>query len=53
MFAYNTYQFDDYSKYVCETFDEKDKQEYRDTQFPLDCKQAFELGRNLFAQKMV
>lgn len=49
LFAYNTYQFDDYSKYVCETFNEEEKAEYRQTQFPVDCQKAYELGWELCA----
>jgi Multimeric flavodoxin WrbA len=47
MYSYNTYQFDDYSKYKVECFSEEDKAKQRDTQFPLDCQRAFEIGANL------
>ncbi len=47
LYSFNTYQFDDYSKYICETFDEKEKRSYRDQQFPIDCEKAFELGKQL------
>lgn len=50
-FAFNTYQFDDYSKYICETFDEADKAAYRDAQFPKDLENAYELGRKLLKQE--
>jgi len=43
LFVFNTYQFDDYSKYEV-TFDVKDKEEQRKNQFPIDCKNAFQLG---------
>lgn len=42
--AYNTYQYTDYNKYVATYWDENEKSEYRRTQFPLDCKAAFDLG---------
>ena len=44
LLVYDTYQFDDYSKYVCTAFDEKHKAEVKRTQFPLDCEQAFAMG---------
>ncbi len=44
MYAWNTYQFDDYSKYKMEAFSEADKAAYRNHQFPLDCRQAEDLG---------
>lgn len=47
MYSNDTYQFDDYSKYRAERFSEEDKGKQRDTQFPLDCEKAFELGLNL------
>ena len=47
MYSNNTYQFDDYSKYKVECFSEEDKAKQRDTEFPLDCEKAFELGVNL------
>lgn len=47
LFAFNTYQFNDYSKYVCETFQEDEKAAYRELHFPEDCKNAYELGLNL------
>ncbi|KNF07654.1 multimeric flavodoxin WrbA [Gottschalkia purinilytica] len=40
----DTYQFDDYSKYVSTAFDEKKKVKRRDEEFPKDCKKAFEMG---------
>ncbi len=42
----NTYQFDDYSKYVND-FDVEDKTKTRREVFPLDCKKAFDLGDRL------
>lgn len=40
----DTYQFDDYSKYVASLFDEKKKRKVREEQFPKDCKDAFDMG---------
>ena len=47
MFAFNTYQFDDYSRYVCTSFSEEEKRAWREEHFPKDCEAAFELGKNL------
>lgn len=44
LIAHNTYQFDDYSKYVCETFVEEERAERREKDFPRYCKEAYELG---------
>jgi len=47
LFAFNTYQFNDYSKYVCEVFSADEKAAYRDKHFPEDCRKAYELGLSL------
>lgn len=47
LFAFNTYQFNDYSKYVCETFSGDEKAAYRAQHFPEDCRKAYELGMSL------
>ena len=47
MYSNNTYQFDDYSKYESSGFSEEEKRKHRETQFPIDCQKAFELGMNL------
>ena len=47
LYACDTYQFDDYSKYECSLFDEAHKAEMRKTLFPADLTAAFEMGRNL------
>lgn len=44
LLAYDTYQFNDYSKYVCTAFNEQHKAEVKATQFPLDCEKAFDMG---------
>lgn len=45
--AYDTYQFIDYSKYDCDVFDEKHKALVRDTQFPKDLQNSYDLGKRL------
>lgn len=46
-YAFDTYQFDDYSKYICEVFDEKLKADTRDKKFPIELNNAYELGKKL------
>jgi multimeric flavodoxin WrbA len=43
----DTYQFDDYSKFVSTLFDPVAKKKRRDEQFPKDCEKAYELGARL------
>ena len=43
-FSYDTYQFKDYSKVVCERFDPEHKTKHREEQFPRDMEGAFEMG---------
>ena len=45
--SFDTYQFDDYSKYAAGMFDAAHKEQVRSEQFPLDCKKAFEIGKRL------
>lgn len=40
----DTYQFDDYSKYVADRFDPEEKAKRRKEVFPQDCEKAFEMG---------
>lgn len=40
----DTYQFDDYSKYVADRFDPEEKEKRRKEVFPQDCEKAFEMG---------
>jgi len=47
LISYNTYQFDDYSKYAASVFDVNAKEKQRAEQFPLDIKKAFQLGVEL------
>ncbi len=49
--SYDTWQFDDYSKYFAANFDGKHKAEVHETQFPEDCRAAFELGVKLGSKK--
>ena len=44
---YDTYQFSDYTRYVCNQFDEKKKAYVRETQFPQDLEKAYEMGKRL------
>lgn len=48
--AYDTYQFDDYSRYEAEVFDEARKRAYRTEVFPLELEEARELGRSMAAE---
>ena len=50
MYSMDTYQFNDYSKYDITLFNEKDKAEVRDKQFPIDCQKAFDLGVKLIEE---
>jgi len=43
LYAFDTYQFDDYSKYDV-VFDVEAKEEHRKNQFPIDCENAFLMG---------
>ena len=44
LFVNDTYQFNDYSKYVVTCFDEKKKAQVRKEQFPKECINAFNMG---------
>lgn len=50
LYAFNTYQFDNYDKYVCEVFSKEEKAAYRDKHFPEDCQKAFAIGKQLLAR---
>jgi multimeric flavodoxin WrbA len=45
--SYDTYQFDDYSKYVAPRFDPLKKAKRREEVFPTDCEKAFAMGARL------
>ena len=47
LYAYDTYQFADYSKYNCDLFNESHKKEVLQNQFPKDMEKAFDLGKRL------
>lgn len=51
LYANDTYQFNDYSKYKMEIFSEKEKARHRDQQFPVDCQKAFRVGASLAGRK--
>ena len=46
----DTYQFDDYSKYVAPVFNPEEKAKRRKEEFPNDCQRAFDMGVR-FAQQ--
>ena len=50
LYAYNTWQFSDYSKYESSIFSESEKRKQREEQFPLDCQAAYDLGAKLVRQ---
>lgn len=45
--AFDTYQFSDYDKYVCETFDKKHKLKQKEEQLPKDLEKAYLAGVNM------
>ena len=45
--VYNTLQVKDYSKYYMGAFDEENKKEFRENQFPKDLEEAFRIGAEL------
>jgi hypothetical protein len=45
MSAVDTYQFGDYNKYYCKSFDAEKKKKSRDERFPQDCRKAYEMGK--------
>ena len=44
LYVTDTYQFDDYSKYIVTAFDEAHKARRRREEFPKDCEKAFAMG---------
>jgi len=44
LYSTDTYQFEDYSKYVADRFDPVEKTKRRKEVFPQDCQKAFEMG---------
>ena len=49
LFVIDTYQFDDYSKYVATAFNPQEKAARRKEEFPKDCERAFEMGARFAA----
>lgn len=47
LYSYDTTQFSDFSKYNCDLFSPDHKHQVKETQFPVDLKNAFELGKKL------
>ncbi len=47
LYACNTYQFNDYSRYDFNLFSEEEKRRHRDEHFPIDLQNAYDLGRRL------
>ena len=47
LYACNTYQFTDYSRYDITLFSEEEKRAHRDAQFPVDLANARALGKRL------
>lgn len=47
LYAFNTCQFKDYSRYRAGSFSEREKLAWRETRFPEDCRQAFLAGREM------
>ncbi|MDR2192780.1 MAG: flavodoxin family protein [Endomicrobium sp.] len=47
LFSYNTYQFTDYKKYESSIFSEEKKARHKAKQFPIDCENAYNMGKNL------
>ena len=47
LYSCDTYQYNDYSRYEGNLFEESKKREHRDKQFPIDLKNAYELGKRL------
>jgi multimeric flavodoxin WrbA len=47
LFVTDTYQFDDYSKYVATAFNPAEKAKRRKEEFPNDCRKAFDMGSRL------
>ncbi len=47
LYSCDTYQFTDYSKYYASMWDERQKAEHREKQFPIDLNNAYEMGKRL------
>jgi len=51
LYAFDTFQYTDYSKYDCDLFDAEHKAKVRDDQFPKDLAKAYDLGKRLAMMK--
>jgi len=51
LFVTDTYQFDDYSRYVCTLFNAEEKAKRRREEFPKDCRKAYEMGVRFARQR--
>jgi multimeric flavodoxin WrbA len=51
MYSYDTYQFEDYSKFVADRFYPEQKTKRHNEIFPLDCQKAFDMGVRLLKEK--
>lgn len=47
VYAYYTYQYQNYDKYVADLWDIEKKKIWHDKQFPLDCQNAFYAGKHM------
>ena len=47
LWAYDTLQFNDYSKYESSVFSESDKKAYQEKAGPICLKEAYEIGQSL------
>ena len=52
IYSFNTYQFDDYSKYKVEIFSQEEKAEHRRLLLPLERRNAFDAGRRMAEQAL-
>jgi hypothetical protein len=50
--SFDTYQFEDYSKVLMESFDPAKKAQRREEVFPQDCQRAYELGARLAGKEL-
>lgn len=47
LYAFNTYEFEDYSRYRANYWDAEEKAAWREKQFPVDCRNAFAAGKRM------
>jgi len=47
IFAYYTYQYKNYDDYRASFWNEPEKRMWHETQFPIDCQNAFEAGKRM------